>query len=242
MHTIAFLAFLLIISCKKDDVRSDDVTIGDYSNMQRRLYDTVIAFHGYPAGFNLDLDDDNTDDFSLISLLVGSPGSGYHTLSQINCLTGNALLSGYNTSDTTFYSFDRTVYTGSDSIVRVDEYYRFSCHHISDHDSIMNIASNSFKISVKHEQEKINQQDLFKADSLILNEDYVGFPPYEINKQDTIIRKYQVNYNDCNSWPLQTASYIGIKILKGNETKYGWIKLSVIDKNNIILFETAIQK
>ncbi|MDP1621867.1 MAG: hypothetical protein Q8M08_05970 [Bacteroidales bacterium] len=243
---IAILLLLFINACKKekDDpyIRHDTVEIGDYTNMSRRIYDTVILYQGFPASIDLDLDDDKIADIRLISIKWGSVGMGYHPRSEIYCLTDNVSVSGYYTSDTTFFSFDQSINIGYDSTVNINEFYRYSCHKISDHDSIVNIKSNTFKVLPKRQHDIINQLDVFKTDSLILIDESYGFPPNIIYKQDTIIYKYQINYNDCNTFPQNGISYLGIRIQIGNETKYGWIKLSIIDKNKIIVFETAIQK
>jgi hypothetical protein len=243
---IPLLLFLFITACKKekDDpyIRSSTVEIGDYTNMLRHIYDSVIFYQGLPASIDLDMDNDKIADIRLISLMWGSQGLGYHPRSELYCLTKNVSISGYYTSDTTFFSFDQSSYIGYDSIVNIDEYYQYSCHKISDHDTIANIESNSFKVFVQRQNDKINQQDVFKTDSIILIDESYGFPPYTIYKQDTVIRKYEINYNDCNTFPLNDVNYLGIRIMNGNETKYGWIKLSIIDKNKIIVFETTIQK
>ncbi|MCK9424062.1 MAG: hypothetical protein M0Q38_15865 [Bacteroidales bacterium] len=243
---IPFLLFLFISACKKekDDpyIRSNTVEIGDYTNMLRHIYDSVIFYQGLPAIIDLDMDNDKIADVRLISLMWGSVGLGHHPRSELYCLTENVSISGYYTSDTTFFSFDQSSYIGYDSIVNIDEYYRYSYHKISDHDTIVNIKSNSFKVLVQRQHDKINQQDVFKTDSIILIDESYIFPPYTIYKQDTVIRKYEVYYNDCNTFPLNDVNYLGIRIMNGNEIKYGWIKLSIIDKNKIIVFETTIQK
>ncbi len=245
--TIRLLLFLIFISaCKKekDDpyVRSATVEIGDYTNMVRHIYDSVIVCQGFPASIDLDMDNDKISDVRLISLIWGSAGLGHHPRSELYCLTENVSISGYYTADTTFFSFDQSSYIGNDSTVNINEYYRYSCHKISDHDSVVNIELNSFKVLILSQKDIINQQDVFKTDSIILTDESYGYPPYITYLQDTVIHKYQIMYNDCNTFPLNDVNFLGIRIMKGNEIKYGWIKLSIIDKNKIVVFETAIQK
>ena len=250
LRSFALLVLLIVgifCSCKKkseqDDPykRSDNLVIGDYTNILRHIYDTIIVYQGLPAGIDLDLDDDKIDDVRLLSTEWGSTGFGHHPRSEIYCLTKNVSISGYYTADTTLFSFDQSSYV-YDSMVIIDEYYRFSCHKISDHDTILSIASNSFKILVKIQQDKINQQDIFNTDSITLNDESYAFPPYTINNEDTVIRRHEVIYNNCYTFPPNEVCYIAIKIMNGNDVKYGWIKLSVIDKNKITVFETAIQR
>ena len=246
--TIIPLLFLLFIcACKKkenDDpyIRSSTVEIGDYTNMLRHIYDSVIICQGFSATIDLDMDNDKISDIRLISRIWGSTGLGHHPRSEVYCLTENVSISGYYTSDTTFFSFDQSSYIGSDSTVHIDEYYRYSCHKISDHDTIVNIESNSFKVLAKKQNDKINLQDVFKTASIILSDESYSLPPYTIYKQDTVIRKFEFIGNDCNTFPLNDVKFLGIRIMNGNEIKYGWIKLSIIDKNRIVVFETAIQK
>ncbi len=246
LKIMTLLCLLLISSCKKQQnepyTRPDNLVIGDYTNTLRQIFDTVIVYQGFPASIDLDMDNDQVDDVRLISTNWGSVGLGHHPRSEIWCLTNNVSISGFYTTDTTFFSFDQSSYIGNDSIVNIDEYYRYSCHTISDQDSVVNIASGVYKISVKSEHDKINKLDMFKTDSLVLIDDSYSFPPFTIYKQDTVIQKYEYVYNNCSTFPQDDVHYIGIRIVKGNEVKYGWIKLSVIDINKIIIYETTVQK
>ena len=243
---ILLLSVLFVSACKKknDDpyIRSDSVEVGDYTNMAYFVYDSVVVYKGLPAIIDLDMDHDQIADIRLISMMWGSVGLGHHPRSELHCLTNNVSVAGYLTTDTTFFSFDQSIYPGYDSMVVVDQYFRYSCHRISDHDTVVNIALNSFKVMAKRLHDRIGHQDVFKTDSITLTDESYGFPPYTIYSQDTVFHKYQLEYNDCNTFPADDVNYIGVRIMNGNEVRYGWIKLSIIDKNKIIVFETAIQK
>ena len=47
---------------------------------------------------------------------------------------------------------------------------------------------------------------------------------------------------DCNTFPQEDVNYIGIRMKNGNEVRYGWIKLSITERNKIIVYETAMQE
>jgi hypothetical protein len=246
LKIVAVLFLFVFSSCKKENkeplIRPDSIIIGDYTDMVRHTYDTVIYYQGNGSGIDLDIDNDNTGDVRLVSEMWGSVGLGHHPRSQIMCLNKNVSLSGYLTSDTTFFYLDRNIVPWSDSIVHVDEISTFSCHSINVDDTILDIAPDRFKISAKRLYDKINQEDTFKSDSVILIDESYLYPPLIITKQDTVIYKYESFFNDCNIFPQNSVSYIGLRIMNGNGIKYGWVKLSVVDNNKIIIFETAIQQ
>ena len=56
------------------------------------------------------------------------------------------------------------------------------------------------------------------------------------------MRIFVYNYNNCNTFPQDEVNYIGIRMMNANEVRYGWIKLSIIANNIIIVYETAIQE
>jgi len=246
LKTAAVLFLFVFSSCKKENeeplIRLDSVVTGDYTDMQRHTYDTVIYYQGNETAIDLDIDNDNNGDVRLVSEMWGSAGLGHHPRSRIMCLNKNVSFSGYLTSDTTFFYVDRSIVPWSDSIVHIDEISMFSCHSINVDDTILDVAPHRFKISAKRLYDKINQEDTFKSDSVILIDESYQYPPQIITKQDTVIYKYQSFFNDCNTFPQNIVSYIGLRIMNGSGIKYGWVKLSVVDNNKIIIFETAIQQ
>jgi len=249
MKNIFNVCLLLLLlsnyACKKEEdiyVRSDTVIIGDYTHMVRHIFDTVIVFNVMPAYFDLDLDHDGEGDIRLISKKLGSYGIGYHPVSELNCMTNKASVSGFYTQDTMFMYIDQSSSIGEDGKVHLDVQQMFSCSPMSDHDTILGINPNVFKISVLTTNDKINQETIFKTASLILSDDSYGLPPETIIKPDTVMRIFVYNYNNCNTFPQDEVNYIGIRMMNGNEVRYGWIKLSIIANNKIIIYETAMQE
>ena len=241
------LLILLVSSygCKKEEdvyVRSGTVILGDYTHMVRQIYDSVIVFNGKPAFLDLDLDHDNMGDIRIISDRWGSNGIGYHPVSKLLCMTNSASVSGFFRQDTMFMYANQTSYIGEDGKVHLDVQQMFSCTPMSDRDTILAIYPDMFKFSVLTTSDKINQETIFKTDTLVLSDDSYELPPVTVIQHDTVMRIFVFNYKNCNTFPQEGVNYIGIRMRNGNEVRYGWIKLSITERNKIIVYETAMQE
>jgi len=250
MKNLLLLPIVLLLcfsACRKKEepspyVRASSVIIGDYTNMVCHTYDSVVVYPVQPCSINLDVDNDHVDDFRLISSMWGSAGVGHHPRSDIQCLTINASLSGFFTTDTLFIAFDSSTFTGNDGKIHMNAFERLSCHPIGDYSNPIVIKPNTFKIIVKMAPEKVGIQDVFNSDSLTLMDESYGLPPYTTIRNDTVIHRILIDYKNCDVFPQDEVNYIGFRIMHGSYIKYGWIKLSLTDINKLIIFETAIQK
>ncbi len=239
--------FLLVLSCKKDKIISNNgnLTFGNYSNMIVKKYEIlIVGSYRSPKSFNLDVNNDQSEDIRLTSEVWGSLAIGEnHPRSVIECLNPNMQLLGYFVNDTTFLFRQKSVFTGLNNIIQIDSFYKYTCHRILNTDSIVGNALNQFKVLPQIKGDIIKNGSTFKSDVIILIDDSYSFT-YFINKisPDTSVYRHIIYSNDCNSFPIGEIMYIGIKITKDNIEKLGWIKLSIFDKNKIFILESAIQE
>ena len=61
-------------------------------------------------------------------------------------------------------------------------------------------------------------------------------------QHDTAVYRTTTYVEGCRDFPMDVTRYLGFRIQRGADMKYGWIKLSISDKNRITVFETAIQE
>ena len=245
INLVLFIALeLIFFSCKKkiDNVmRTSEIKIGDYSNMIINYYDiTLIGEYNAPKYFNIDLDNDGNDDIQFMSELWGSPAVGQNPKSTIKSLSNNVQIYGFQSNDTSFLNRDTSIYTGANNIIEI--YYRFNytCHQIDKNDSILKITP-TFKLTPLDKCEILQVNDTYNSNTITLIDDWYSLPPSynEINSDTTII-EYTTFYNDCNDFPLDEIKYIGVRFK--NDSRLGWIKLSVFDQYKILILESGIQE
>jgi len=238
---LIILTILSITSCKKD---KKEIVFGDYSKMSIDYYDTILI-GGYNDAKKIDIDinKDKVPDIRLISEVWGSQGVGLNPCSKIWCLNRNTKILGYDKTDTLFLNRLTRIFPGPDNTTEIYNYYNFTCHRIDESDTILAVYKNDFKIAPKNKKEHLSLDDTFKSDSITLIDDSYYYPDYrEEYSEDTVRYTVTSFYNDCNSFPLDEIKYIGLKIQFDNSEKFGWIKLSIIDKFKIFILETAIQE
>lgn len=83
----------------------------------------------------------------------------------------------------------------------------------------------------------------FKTARVNLIDDPYGFSQ-SLNGygKDTIARRYYNYYRDCNFFPIGQHKFIVFKLKSDNTIKYGWLKIKIIDKYQILVSESAIQR
>jgi hypothetical protein len=233
---------LIFFGCEDDNnIKTSEIKIGDNSNMIINYYDTtLIGEYNVPKYFNIDLDNDGNDDIQFESELWGSPAVGQNPKSVIKSLSESIQFYGFHRNDTSFLNRDTSVYTGANDMVEIYYRYNYTCHQIDKNDSILKITP-SFKLTPLDRGAVLKMGDTYKSDTITLINDWYGFPPsyYEINS-DTAIIEYRTYYNDCDEFPLDNIKYIGVRFY--NDSRLGWIKVSVFDKYKILIIESGIQE
>ena len=242
---IILICTVIIFSCKKENISSpeiSDLILCNYTNMQVKQYDTIIAtMNNDLLSFDIDIDNDKSSDIRVISDFWGSLAVGEHPRSIIECLTSNVQILGYYANDTSFLQRISVVSIGPGNIVQKDIYHNYTCHRLSAMDTIIYVQNN-FKVIPFSKPNIIKNENVFKSDTIILIDDTYSLPYNYAVIDDTMTYQHYTYYNDCSSFPGDATKYIVFKITKGNVVKKGWIKLSISDKNKITIFETAIQR
>jgi hypothetical protein len=246
---IYFIIFISFYACKKENIElnsSDFVQIGNYEEMIKNSYDTLLIGGYNSAKFiDLDINNDSINDFRLKSEIWGSPSLGQHPQASIICLHENCLIKGLMINDTTFYSyFVNTYYGENGSPVYIQYYHTYSNQRINNDDSIFSVQTNGFKINFLNESDIIYNSEEYNSDKFVLTEGWSATVngPYPNLTNDTVYYYYETHYYNSNVIPDDRLSYIGIKLNYSDKEKIGWIKLGVIDDYKIILLETAVQK
>lgn len=239
--------FLLVLSCKKDKIISNNrnLTFGNYSNMIVNKYETLlVGSYRYPNSFNLDVNNDQSEDIRLTSEVWGSIVIGRNLRrSVIECLNLNVQILGYFVNDTTFLVRNKSVNIGLNNQLQIDSFYSYRCRRSFKTDSIVGIALNRFKVLAQIKGDIIKNSSTFKSDLIILIDD--SYTSSYLNSKispDTSVYSHFTFHNDCNSFPMGQIVYIGIKLIKDNIEKLGWIKLSIFENNKIFILESAIQE
>lgn len=230
---------LLILSCKKEEVRPDTIIIGNPSNMLINIYDTILKspFPTYADYINLDIDNDNIIDFKLKSV-YGIHPEGLMTFkySEIDYLDNEGVhqdaLLLYSTEqfDTLFFTRD-TLYDPEINTVHI--YRNEACENVDNNYSISRISK---VLTVLQDGDEIRKEDNFLHNGFRF---YYRNSDYSMDINDTIV--FHTNFANCISFPNDEVVYIGIKRLINGDIKLGWIKLNVSGRQ-IHLLESAIQK
>ena len=243
---LVLVTFLIsTLGCKKEYIeeyieekQKTAIVVGNHNNVSvTPIGDTLIGNYSTVQYYQIDIDNDGTDDIEFESYIPYPLGDAPKPYTKIRLLNSNIEIFGYNKNDTTFLTYDTTIQTSSTStFVHYNKRYR--CNRISIYDSIISSTSN-FYISPIDVGFNLNVQSQFgsKIFNLASNEDYYFNVIYSSN--DTAFVDVLNYKNNCYSFPLNQEKYIGIKF--NNSNKLGWIKLNLLDKHKVYLIESALQ-
>jgi len=233
------ISILSIISCRKDDFDLTQIFIGDYNPMSVTYIDTtLIGGYNSPIEYKIDVDKDGTDDFMFTNVHWGSQGAGIHVQSSIKCLHSNAELYGDLKQRSYFLNLDTSNHFNYyDNTTHGMISHNFTCHRITPADDLINQSSvNTINPIAKNDILKLN--DSYFNDNIILADGPIEYWTHNSIVGDTTYHIFNNCYNDCNEFPLDEMTYIGIRL---NENRLGWIKIGIYD-DDIKILETAITK
>lgn len=237
-------AILLNFGCENETITNDpasEIKAGDYKDMIINYYDTtLVGGYHYLNTFNVDMNNDGVDDFQMESEIWGSPGMGQIPLSAIKCLHASAKLLGTNSFDTLFINRDTIIqegqYSGTWEKYLINS---FTCNRMEETDSILTITP-VFDLTILERDQLIRQTDHFRCDTLTLITGTRGNWPVFIGVSgDTTIYEYNVSYNDCRTFPMEQIVFLGVKL---DNSRLGWIKLTIFDYYKIMIQESGIQQ
>lgn len=248
-----YLVKCLLISCffcsacrESNDQTNigNTIEIGNPVNLSLQKIDTTINAEVYDRkSIMLDLDSDGFDDIEISGIITGSQGTGYSPSAEIVCLNSNTYINLKRTIDTTFIQIDTSIYV-QNAVTYIDCYKKYNCSRITPDDSIYQILENEH-INVLSISDIISTDDIWVNDTIKLN--YIkkfgpGIFNIEYESADTLIRTYyKSSYFNCDGFPNDKVSYIGVMNSSPGKNRLGYIKAYISDYVNITVFEVALQ-
>lgn len=223
---------------------NDSVIILGSNSDSLLITPTDIILHGYyhnDESAVFDIDGDSIADLKLVSSDEGLAGTAPVPASYIKCLHPEVMLCNFYKSDTV--TMKVTVDTAYDNGRMIVQTIRtFECNNYLPGDSITNVTENNHLL-YHYEGNSIAIDDSFESSSYTLARSPYTTPWMTSFQSDSLVITSMGVYNDnCYSIPDDTPVYIGVKIMKEDKLRLGWIKLSVKDYSVIHIYETAIQK
>ncbi|MEI6900148.1 MAG: hypothetical protein WCL00_09735 [Bacteroidota bacterium] len=238
-----FISIILVftLSCKKKEASpSSSIVFGNSTGMFVRIYDTLIARAEltYMRSFEFDVNNDNINDFKLVSfnLSGNSSHSGIQNGASICSLNKSSSLQSYLETDTLFFNIiTDTTFQGSNVNILIQ--YASSCSRIASDDSIIKIW-NQNKIIERKSGDHLSTSERFISDSItITRAENSSWTQIIHQNQDTTICSNSTYLDKCNSITNEKILYLGIRI----GDKLGWIKLLIMEDYKILLLESAIE-
>ena len=240
-YILLLIFHLLIVSCERQEkIRTDHIIIGNTFNLIVDSHDkVVVGDYPVPGIYEIDLDLDGVFDYKLKSYVDKFFPGGYLPGADIECLHKDAYFFTNIVRDTIYFTGHDTTIQNEGDTTYVRYYDQYDCFNISGNDSIVSIRDIEVVKEVPVGKE-IKNTDYFTTDTLILNQ-----PSYETEYKRLYVSQDTVFYNVKSYYCTKKhrigkdkVIYIGLKV-KG---KLGWLRMSVLDSYDLVIFETAIQK
>jgi hypothetical protein len=217
--------------------------IGDQNKLIIREIDTTIIGGYYDRKtFSIDIDFDGVQDCKISSYAWGSSGLGAFKEASITCLNSATYLNQISIVDTIFYIRDTTIFSYG-SKVRIEHYDSPTCYE-SELTYRMYERDEEAYTKVFTENDTISMNDFWKVDTANLALWASGGSNYNTlyESPDTVIRLYTRSFVECNGFPNDMDTYIGIKKEVSGMEKLGWIKIRISDFYIVTILEFALQE
>lgn len=257
MIALVVLAIGIITSCKKDPIPNnneqptdtiptvtDRITFGDTTGMIVTTYNTIMEFDEGRNPIILDLNDGGIDDIKIETYYDGPLAIGEFQTLTLHCLNDHTELLGDSIVKES-YSHRETTYDTIDDYIVITHAYTFStCETIEENDPVN--TSKVFEVFANDYDNAFGAEDHFQTGEAVLFRENVKYSL--ANPGDEIVDvNYYNNIYDCWNFPTDEEKYIGFRITKNGNSRYGWLKIKlhptwggkVVDTE---LIETAIQK
>ena len=275
MMALAVLAIGIVTSCKKDPIPNnneqnneqpsdtipsgndsipngndtipiviDGIRFGDTTGMIVTTYNTIMEFDEGRNPIILDLNDGGIDDIKIETYYDGPLAIGEFQTLTLHCLNDHTELLGDSIVKES-YSHRETTYDTIDDYIVITHAYTFStCETIEENDPVN--TSKVFEVFDNDYDNTFGAEDHFQTGNAVLFRENVkyslAYPGDEIVDVD-----YYNNIYDCWNFPTDEEKYIGFRITKNGNSRYGWLKIKLHPTwggkvVNTELIETAIQK
>lgn len=227
---LAFLFLLiLLIGCKKDneDLPEVDFVVGETSSrMIIHTYDSTIYIRNWDDNFSFDIDQDGINDFRIISVHVTSPGGINDQEASVEILNKSIeISSGYDIDSIFNCSFYH-----NDTLYSTSYFNRRSGYECYGNETFLRIDTTIHPLV--YSKGSTVRDLIWKKGNIVLshyvNDAFWLPPPHH-------------NYILYGNWNNANMKYVVFRI-NGSETRYGWLKLSILDYHEILFYEYAYYK
>lgn len=208
---------------------ADQIMIGQTTDMITRVFNDTLTISDSDKTIFIDVDRDSIDDFSIRRLHNLQNWQNIHPFLYFSCLHEGSKVLGFVENDSVYYF--KYYEDGS----RIETYL---CYETINHDSSSSLYSvnEDPKLETIYRNEMLHKNDSFITDT--------------INLAGTYSIEYFSSAMDQEIWDLTCDdlsagefTYVGIKLMKENKERLGWIKIFISeDKQELAILECNIQQ
>ena len=252
MMALAVLAIGIITSCKKDPIpnnneqNDEQIHFGDTTGMIVTTYDSIMSYDESWRPFVLDLNGDGTDDIKIETIYDGPLAIGEFQTLTLHCLYNQTELLADSVAKESYSHRETTIDTTGEYTITTNSSIFSTCDKIEENDPVH--VSNVFEAFAFDRDDLFDIDAHFQSGKVALFRQDVRYSladPDDIN-HTVSINAYESIYS-CWNFPTDEEKYIGFRITKNGNSRYGWLKIKlhptwggkVVDTE---LIETAIQK
>ncbi len=239
---LALAAICIIPSCKKDPAQTK-VVFGNSKGMSVTTYENspLVEQYGHDSwGYFIDLNNDGQNDVQFHSQIIGSPGMGRYTVTELICHENIALL-GDIINQQRFLHIDTVGYSPDDSIIYIYINHTITCNQIAETDSIVS-TNEKFSLYANNAGQSFDSGNSFMSTNVTLKNRPYYYPiGGETTIENIVYQHMHDEKDDCDTFPMDEEKYIGFKITKNDRSRLGWMKV-ILHHDYVELLETAIQK
>ena len=225
----------------------DGIRFGDTTGMKVTTYNTIMEFDEAWNPIVLDLNNDGTNDIRIETYYDGPLAIGQFQELTLHCLS-SIKIHGESIEKESYSHRDTTItnYNGWTQII--SNYTYSTCGQIDENDPVS--TSNVFEITANDFNDPLSFEDNFQFinSTFLFREDVEYTLMNDPNEEEQIITgSHNKHIYSCWNFPTDEEKYIGFRITKNGNSRYGWLKIKlhptwggkVVDTE---LIETAIQK
>ena len=224
----------------------DGIRFGDTTGMKVTTYNTIMEFDDVWNPILLDLDGNGTNDIRIETYYDGPQAIGEFQELTLHCM--DARIHGQTVEKESYSHHDTTItnYNGWTQIISNNIYS--TCGKIDENDPVS--ISNVFEITANDFNDHLSFEDNFQyiSSTFLFRENIEFTLMNDPNEEELIVTgTHAKNISSCWNFPTDEEKYIGFRITKNGNSRYGWLKIKlhptwggkVVDTE---LIETAIQK
>ncbi len=270
MIALAVLAIGIITSCQKDPIPNnneqnneqpsdtipsgndtipvviDGIRFGDTTGMIVTPYNTTMEFDESWRPIILDLDGDGNDDIKIETYYDGPLAIGKFQELTLFCLNNRTELLGDSIVKESYSHRDTTITINNGWTTTLYNYTFSTCGKVDENDYVG--TTKLYELKANDANEPINFDDSFQYAEVKIFRENIEYTLYNPNEEEqTVVGNHNKCIYECWNFPTDEEKYIGFRITKNGNSRYGWLKIKlhptwggkVVDTE---LIETAIQK